>query len=154
MGLMSLNFATLNARGLKDSSKCAHLLGELLNLSVHVAAVQYIHFTCVADCRVLENDFVVFSAYGSCNGAVVSLLVGCSFDADVNVVFAGDEGQLVVVDVAVKSFKFLVATVYAPNIVAVTASFFRRLAPFLDDPKRLVLVGDWNAIIDPMIDKV
>ena len=32
--------------------------------------------------------------------------------------------------------------------------FFRRLAPFLDDTKRLVLMGDWNAILDPKIDKV
>ena len=31
---------------------------------------------------------------------------------------------------------------------------FRRLAPFLDDSKRLVLMGDWNAILDPKIDKV
>ena len=33
-------------------------------------------------------------------------------------------------------------------------SFFRRLAPFLDDTKRLVLMGDWNAILGPKIDKV
>ena len=33
-------------------------------------------------------------------------------------------------------------------------SFFRRLVPFLDDTKRLVLIGDWNAILDPKIDKV
>ena len=31
---------------------------------------------------------------------------------------------------------------------------FRRFAPFLDDTKRLVLMGDWNAILDPKIDKV
>ena len=33
-------------------------------------------------------------------------------------------------------------------------SLFRRLASFLDDTKRLVLMGDWNAILDPKIDKV
>ena len=33
-------------------------------------------------------------------------------------------------------------------------SFFRRLAPFLDDSKRLVLLVDWNVILDPNIDKV
>ena len=70
-------------------------------------------------------------------------------NADVNVVFAGDEGRLIAADIAVKSFKFRVAAVYAPNIAGEKTSFFRRLAPFLDDPKRLVLVGDWNAILDP-----
>ena len=44
--------------------------------------------------------------------------------------------------------------VYAPTIAAERASFFRRLAPFLDDSKRPVLMGDWNAILDPKIDKV
>ena len=56
-------------------------------------------------------------------------------------------------DVAVKSFKFRLVAVYAPNIVVERVSFFRRLAPFLDDTKRLVLMGDWNAILDPKIDK-
>ena len=84
MGLMTLNLATLNVRRLRDSSKCARLLAELKNFKVDIAAVKDTHFICAVDCRVQENDFNVFSAYG------VSLLVGRSLDADVNVVFAGD----------------------------------------------------------------
>ena len=80
------------------------------------------------------------------------MLVGCSLDVDVDVVFAGDGGRLVAADVAVKSFKFRLVTVYAPNIAAERVSFFRRLAPFLDDKKRVVLIDDWNAILDPKID--
>ena len=57
-------------------------------------------------------------------------------------------------DVAVKSFKFRMVGVYVPNIAAERISFFRRLVPFLDDTKRLVLMGDWNAILDSKIDKV
>ena len=57
-------------------------------------------------------------------------------------------------DVAVKSFKFNLLAVYASNIAAERVSSFRRLAPFLDDTKRLVLMGDWNAILDPKRDKV
>ena len=116
--------------------------------------MQETHFTCDADCRELENKFNVFSAYGSCVSAGVFLLVGRSLDADVDVVFAGDGGRLVVADVAVKSFKFRLVAVYASNTAAERVSFFRRLAPFLDDTKRLVLMGDWNAILDPKIDKV
>ncbi len=59
-------------------------------MCVDVAAVQETHLTCGADCRVLESDFNVFSAYGSSTSAGVSLLVGRSLDADVDVVFAGD----------------------------------------------------------------
>ena len=150
---MTLNLASLNVKGLRDSSKCTRLLSELRSIGEDVAAVQETHFNCSADCRVLESDFNVFSAYGSRTSAGVSLLVGRSLDADVDVVFAGDGGRLVVADVAVKSFKFSLVAVYAPNIVVERVSFFRRLAPFLDDTKRLVLMGDWNAILDPKIDK-
>ena len=92
MGLMALNLVTLNVRGLRDSSKCTRVLGELKTLRVDVAAVQETHFTCGADCRVLESDFDVFSAYDSRISAEVSLQVGRSLDADVDVVFAGDGG--------------------------------------------------------------
>ena len=153
MGLMALNFATLNVRGLRNSNKCARLLADSKPQRI-VAAVQETHFICAADSRVLENDFNVFSAYGSRSSTGVSLLVGRSLDADVDVVFAGDEGRFIVVDVAVKSFKFRLVAVYVPNISVERVSFFRRFAPFLDDSKRLVLKGDWNAILDPKIDKV
>ena len=138
----------------EDPSKCARLLGELSNLSVNVTAVQETHFTCATDCRVLENDYVVISAYGSRISAGVTLLIGRSLNADVNLFLADDGGWLVVADVAVKRFEFRVFAVYAPNIPAERISFFRRLAPLLDDPKRIVLVGDWNAILDPKINRV
>ena len=73
---------------------------------MYVAAVQETHLVCEVDCKVLKHDFVVYSAFGSRFGAGVSLLVGRSLDAIVNVVFAGDGGQLLVADVAVKTFEF------------------------------------------------
>ena len=42
---MALNLASLNERGLRDSSKCTRLLAELNNLGVDVAAVHETHFT-------------------------------------------------------------------------------------------------------------
>ena len=125
-------------RGLRDPSKCTRLLGELKTLCVDVATVQETHFTCGADSHVLENDFNVLSAYDSRISVAFSLLVGCSLNADVNFVFAGDGGRLVVSDVAVKGFKFRLVAVYAPNIVVERVSFFCRLTPFLDDTKRPV----------------
>ena len=136
---MALNIASLIARRLRDSSKCVRLLAELSNLCVHVTAVQETHFTCETDYQVVENDFVVFSAFDSRWSAGISL--GRSLGATV---FASDRGRLVVADVAVKTFEFWVAAVYAPNSAAERRPFFRRLG----SSKRTVLVGDWNAILD------
>ena len=102
----------------------------------------------------LEKGFVVFLENSSRSDAGVSLLVGRSHDADVNFILAGDGGRLVVADVSVKSYKFRVVAAYAPRIIVERASFFRQFVSFLDDQKQLVLMGDWNAIFDPNIDKV
>ena len=136
-----------------EGFKQACARAELKNLRVDVAAVQETHGICAADSCVLRNDFNVFSVYGSCSSVGVPLLVGRSLDTDDDVVFAGDGGRLVVADVAVKCFKFRLVAVHTPNIAGERVSFFRRLTPFLDDSKRLVLMGDWNAILDPKIDK-
>ena len=137
-----------------------------------VAAVQETDFTCEADCRVLDGDFVVFSPFGShfmftplavfagevdrkvdveeVVGEVhigeVSLLVGRSLDEIVNLVFAGDRGGLIVADVVVKTFDFQIAAVDAPNTAAERRFFFRRLGTFVD-------VSKGTAILDPNIDR-
>ena len=116
---MALNIASLNARGLRDASKCVHLLAELSNLWGDVTAVQENHFICKMDCQVLRDDFVVYSAFSSRLSTGISLLVGCSLDAIVNVVFAGDGGRLLVADVSVKTFDFRIAAVHVPNSLVV-----------------------------------
>ena len=148
---MILNLVSWNVRELRDPSRCVRLLGELSKL--HVAAVQETHFICAVDCRPLEDNFAVFSAFGIRCDAGVSLPIGRSLNANVNVVFANDEDRLVVADIAVKTFEFRVVAVYAPNASGERRSFYRRLEPFLDDSKRLILMGDWNAILDPKVDK-
>ena len=55
-------------------------------------------------------------------------------------------------DIAVKT-EFWVVAIYALNATGERRSFFRRLEPFLDNSKWVVLVGDWNAILDPKLDK-
>ena len=129
------------------------LVSDLSNQCVDVAAVQETHFVCEADYRELKNDSVVYSAFGIHLSAGVSLLVGRSLDAIVNVVFAGDGGRLLVADVAVKTFEFRIEGVHVPNATAERRSFLRRLGSFLDAWKRTVLVGDWNAILDSNIDR-
>ena len=56
-------------------------------------------------------------------------------------------------DVAVKTFEFRIASVHVPNFAAERRSFLRRLGSVLDASRRTVLVGDWNAILDPNIDR-
>ena len=150
---MDLLLASLNVRGLRDRGRASRVLRDLLHLKADVITLQETHFVCQADERVLADDFVVYSAYGDRTSRGVSLLVKRSLGATVNVVFAGAAGRLIVADVAVNSRKFRIVAVYAPNSPGERVSFFRELEPYLTFSERLVLVGDWNAILDPNIDK-
>ena len=151
---MTLNLATFNVRGIRCRSKASRVVRDLVSLKVDIAAIQETHFVCDGDCQVLVNDYDVYSAYGNTYSRGISLLVSRTLSASVNVVHAGEDGRLLVVDVAVNCSAFRIVAVYAPNSAVERASFFRRLEGFLVDPERLVLMGDWNAILDPNIDKV
>ena len=52
-----------------------------------------------------------------------------------------------------KTFEFRIAAVYAPNSAVERCPFLCWLRSFLDASKWTVLVGDWNAILDPNIDR-
>ena len=58
-----------------------------------------------------------------------------------------DAGRVVVADIAVTSFEFRLVMVYAPNTPVERVSFFRRLAPFLDNSKQLVWVIGMRSLI-------
>ena len=96
---------------------------------------------------------MVFSAFGSRCSTGVSLQVGHSLNAIVTLVFVDDRDRLVVANVAVKSFEFRVVAVCVLSSVGKRHSFLQWLVPFLDNLKWLVLVGDWDAILDHKLDK-
>ena len=126
-----------NARWLRDPSKCVRCLENSRTPSVcHCSARDSLHFHC--GLSVTKNDYAVLSVYGNRNSVGVSLLIGHSCTADVNLVLEDERSRLVVADVAVKSFKFQVYAVYTPNIVAESVFHFRRLAPVPNNPKRMV----------------
>ena len=125
-----------------------------LEPELNVTAVQETHFICAADCQVLEGVFDVFSAFACRSSTGVSLLVRRSLDADVNVGFAGDEDQLLEPMFLCKASSFMWLRFMRPISQWIGILFFRRLVPFLDDLKWPDLMGNWNTILYPKIDKV
>lgn len=55
--------------------------------------------------------------------------------------------------IAVKNGSFPVVVVDAPSNQTERVLQFRLLGSFLANPARLVLLGDWNVIQDPKLDK-
>ena len=74
-GKLTLNLASLNARGMRDRGRASRVLRDLVHLKADVISLQETHFVCAADERVLKDDFVVYSAYGDRLSRGISLLV-------------------------------------------------------------------------------
>ena len=150
---MAINIASLNARGLRDSSCAARVLRSLIDFQLDVVALQETHFASSLDERVFRNHFDVFSSYGIPSGRGVSLLIRQSLEAVVNVVFRDDEGRLLVADLKIDEKQFRIVIVHAPCNTRKRRNFLTTLEPYLTDPKRTISVGDWNSILDPEIDR-
>ena len=56
-------------------------------------------------------------------------------------------------DVTIKDKAFRLIGVYEPNAMSELPAFFRCIKPFVIPSKRVILVGDWNAILDPNLDR-
>ena len=54
-----------------------------------------------------------------------------------------------VLDVTIKDKAFRLIGVYGPNVTSELPAFSRRIEPYVVPSKRVILVGDWNAVLDP-----
>ena len=151
---MALHLASVNGRGLRSDSKRAKLLRTLQHLDVNICCLQETHFIPSDYESVLSKDFLLFSAYFDSHSRGVSWLISRSLNAACTLVFADPAGRLCVVDATIKGEAFRLIGVYGPNLQSERVSFFSRIDPFVTSSRRVVLVGDWNAVLDPNIDRV
>ena len=62
-------------------------------------------------------------------------------------------GRLCVLDVTIKDKAFRLIGVYRTNATRELPTFFRRIKPYVIPSKQVILAGDWNAILDPNLDR-
>ena len=101
------------------------------------------------------DDFEVYASLSRPgSGGGVAVLFRKGLDLEVWTIFLDPNGKLVVLDVRnSEGSAFRLVAVYAPT-GAGRPDFFGRLEPFLGTSRSLVLVGDWNGILDARWDCV
>ena len=65
----------------------------------------------------------------------------------------GSGGQIYILDVTIKDKTFRLIRVYGPNASNELPAFFRHIGPYVIPSKAVILVGDWNAVLDPNLDR-
>ena len=94
-----------------------------------------------------------FSAYFDSRSRGVTWQVSRRLVATCALVLSDPAGRLCVLDVTIKDNAFRLIGVYGPNASSELPAFFWRIEPYVIPSKRVILVGDWNAVLDPNLDR-
>ena len=153
MFMMDLRLASLNGRGLRSDSKRSQLLLYLQRRGIDICCLQETHFDSNFYEGILARDYLSFSACFDSRSRGVTWLVSRRLDASCALVLSDPAGRLCVLDVTIKGKVFRLIGVYGPNATSELPAFFRRIEPYVVPSKRVILVGDWNAVLDPNLDR-
>ena len=151
--MMDLRLASLNGRGLRSDSKRSQLLLYLQRRGIDICCLQETHFDSNFHEGILARDYLSFSACFDSRSRGVTWLVSRRLDASCALVLSDPAGRLCVLDVTIKDKAFRLIGVYGPNTTSELPAFFRRIEPYVVPSKRVILVGDWNAVLDPNLDR-
>ena len=152
MFMMDLRLASINGRGLRSDSKRSQLLLYLQRRGIDICCLQETHFDSNFYEGILSRGYLSSACFdGRSRG--VTWLVSRSLDASCALVLSDPAGRLCVLDVTIKDKAFRLIGVYGPNVTSELPAFFRRIEPYVVPSKRVILVGDWNAVLDPNLDR-
>ena len=151
--MMDLRLASLNGRGLRAGSRRSHLFLYLERRGIDICCLQETRFDSNFHEDILSKDYLSFSAYFDGRSRGVTWLISRRLDATCALVLSDPAGRLCVVDVTIKDKAFRLIGVYGPNACSELPAFFRRIEPYVIPSKRVILVGDWNAVLDPNLDR-
>jgi len=150
---MGLKLVSINARGLRSPSKRKHLLERLKSREVDICCIQETRFDSNFRESILSEVYEPFSACFDGRSRGVSWLFSRNLHASCSLVFSDPTGRLCVVDATIEGRAFRFIGVYGPNATSELPDFFRRIEPYVTSSRRVVLTGDWNAVLDPRVDR-
>ena len=140
---MDLRLASLNGRGLWSESRRSHLLLYLQRRGIDSNFHE----------SILSRDYLSIPAYFDGRSRGITRLISRRLDATCALVLSDPAGRLCILDVTIKDKAFRQIGVYVPNVNSELPAFVRRIEPYVVPSKRVILVGDWNAVVDPNLDR-
>lgn len=147
-----LRVATLNVRGLNSKRKQCQLLQLMSLQQVDVLAVQETKLSGEEETEIalkpFLNDFevCVTHATGTSAGCFLFLKQGTGLTA--KALTTDREGRFIVCDLTYGNDEWRIMCVYAPNAVNARNDFFLLIEPYLSTDRKLLLLGDFNCVLN------
>ena len=153
MFTMDLRLASLNGLGLRSDLRRSQLLLYLQRRGIDICCLQETRFDSNFHEGILSRDYLSFSAYFDGRSRGITWLISRRLDATCALVVSDPAGRLCILDVTIKDKAFQLTGVYGPNATSELPALFRRIEPYVVPSKRVILVGDWNAVLDSNLDR-
>ncbi len=155
--MANLKIGSLNINGLITKDRQLFLRNFLNANTFDVLCLQETHINNFMTAKSIEqvlnltNKIAWGFGDGRCKGVAIIVLNPTinidSFQTDI-------EGRLLYVDLSVHNVKLRVVNVYAPNIEIERNEFFENLNTYLVTSRHVILVGDFNCVLNTRLDKI
>ena len=155
--LMAASFVAFNANGCSEPGKREELFEHLKSLKSHVFFLSETH-----SCPLSENAWradwpgQVHFSHGTSTAGGVATIFSNRLDVDVTARRELLPGRCLYVQAKIQGFVFNLFNIHAPNVGADRLAFLERLNNFistLDSDDILVLAGDFNSTLNPVLDR-
>lgn len=143
---------TWNVRGFRTLSKRTKVISHLSKLKADICFLQETHITQYESQQLQFKQYdKIFSATFNSKQRGVSILINKNIQFTQNSIISDPEGRFIIMNVTINNTPFTLVNIYGPNND--DSLFFHNLFAALLDKKNILLAGDFNAVINPAMDR-
>lgn len=151
--MANLTISSLNCQGLGDLQKRRDVFHFLRKKSHNIYCLQDTHFNEKLE-KYVASEWgyqCVFASYQS-NARGVAILFNNNFEFKINKVERDVNGNFIVISLKTMDREIILVSIYGPN--RDNPKFYESLKERINnyDSQNLLLVGDWNLVLDPYLD--
>ena len=148
-----ISICSVNCQGLGNPSKRRDIFNYLRNKKHSVICLQDTHFTKSTE-NIIKAEWgfkAVFSSFSS-QSRGVAILFNNNFEFNIVNSYTDARGNIIVLDIEVDKHRITLVNLYGPN--SDDPNFYETLYKIIlqQGNKDMLLVGDWNLLLDPNID--
>ena len=152
--MTSIKIESINCRGIRNKGKRVDIFNKAREEHIHILCLQETHIT-AKDLNTIKNEWnVTFHISGNeTNSGGVLIAIDNNFEYICHNNITDPHGRYLILDIELVGVaRLLLINIYAPN--EDEPQFFENLFNIIEslDTKNLIIVGDWNLVIDFELD--
>ena len=152
--MTSITIESINCRGVRNRLKRTDIFNKAKTEQVNILCLQETHIT-PEDLNMIKDDWNVeyYISGKETNSGGVLIALENNFEHTCHMSIADDQGRYLILDIELPGVaRFLLINVYGPN--EDQPDFYVDMFNIIEnlDTKNLILVGDWNTVMNYELD--